>query len=135
MEEVMKTTNVTWNEVGKSILYTNKYTGKSEIFSVGDVVTHNKRPEDSLFIVITCFTGKNLSGPIGFEYSAWRTMEHRWANIAFSLAHGNLRHVICYPVGYTYYGTHIDWSSLEHVDSNIIDHPNWHDYIRKIKSN
>jgi hypothetical protein len=86
-----------------------------------------------LYIIITYFTG-DKTGPMGFEYLPWRTDENQWeTKVAFLLAHGNHRHVICYPHGYNHYGIHINWSSL-YIDMESVQHPDFTSKIHGLKS-
>jgi hypothetical protein len=54
-------------------------------------------------------------GPIGFTYLPWRG--DRWATIAFNLAKGDIRRLICNPTGVErgVWGEMIDWETVESI--------------------
>lgn len=123
----MNNTHICWIKFGKSILYTNKSTGVSVEFRVGDTITFQERPSIDPLVIITSFSGDDINGPIGMCYLPWRTKEQRWGTRLMTLK-GDPRHIICPPLGISHYGQHIDWSTVCHVLA--IDHP---EYTKKVK--
>jgi hypothetical protein len=51
-------------------------------------------------------------GPLGITYLPWREDEKRFASMSYTIR-GNQRFIICYPVGITHYGQHVDWDLVE----------------------
>ena len=99
------------------------------LFKIGDTITFNGRPNDSLLVVITEFTGYDPNGPIGMCYLPWRSDRNTWATAQISLR-GNPRHIICYPVGNMHYGMHIDWSTARHMEP--INDPIYTNFVNKL---
>jgi hypothetical protein len=122
-------TNICWETFGKSVKYTNKETGNSSIFTVGDTITFEGRPATEPLVVITEFTGKDLNGPIGMCYLPWRSYKNCWATPTMTFK-GNPRHIICYPSGNLNYGLHIDWSTVRHMDS--LEDPLYQSFIQSL---
>jgi hypothetical protein len=103
---------ITWHHFHESIMVSFKE--GDLILHKGDFITYDTREPDGA--IIEDFTGDDLAGPIGLVYRPWRTDENRWASIAYSIAHGNLRHIICYPIGFSHYGQHINWRSVRVIN-------------------
>lgn len=120
-------TNICWEEYKKSVRYTNLNSGYFTIFKIGDAITYQGRSEAEPLVIITKFTGEDHNGPIGFCYLPWRSYKQCWATPTITLR-GNPRHIICYPCGNTHYGSHIDWTTVQHLDG--VDHP---EYIKMVK--
>ena len=51
-------------------------------------------------------------GPLGITYLPWRDDEKRFASMSYTMR-GNQRFIICYPVGISHYGQHINWDLIE----------------------
>ncbi len=51
-------------------------------------------------------------GPLGITYLPWRDDENRFASVSYTMR-GNQRFIICYPVGISHYGQHINWDLIE----------------------
>jgi hypothetical protein len=51
-------------------------------------------------------------GPLGITYLPWRDDEKRFASMSYTMR-GNQRFIICYPVGISHYGQHVDWDLVE----------------------
>jgi hypothetical protein len=105
--------SITWHNFKESIIviFPDNY---SFILHKGDFITYETREPDG--VIIEDFTGDDLSGPIGVIYRPWRTSDNRWASMALSIAHGNSRHIICYPTGFLHYGQHINWRSVRVIN-------------------
>jgi len=121
--------NICWEVFGKSVRCTLLNTGLQSVFSVGDSVTFEGRPDDSPHVIITKFTGEDPNGPLGFCYLPWRAEKQCWATQAISLK-GDPRHIICYPVGIRKYGMHIDWNNIRHI--NAVNHPVYTAFVEKL---
>ena len=80
----------------------------------GDFITYDTR--EGTGVIVEDFTGYDLNGPIGLVFRPWRETENRWASIQFSLSHGNLRHLICYPMGSSHYGLPVNWESVRVIN-------------------
>ena len=110
-------TKVEWLEYPRSVTVHVTFM-EPQIFKVGDFITYEGRDEAG--VMITEFIGsKEMSGPNGFLYLPWRdnpTRENgRWATSHISLR-GDPRYIICYPVGFPYYGQHITWNTLKNIN-------------------
>jgi hypothetical protein len=105
-------TNIKWHVYKVSIIIHTKNT--HTIVHKGDFITYEER--DGTGVLVEEFTGSDLEGPIGLIYKPWRETENRWASVQFSIARGNLRHLICYPVGIPHYGLHINWESVRIIN-------------------
>jgi hypothetical protein len=108
----LEKTNIKWHVYKQSIIIhvNNTHT----IVHKGDFITYAER--DGTGVLVEEFTGSDLEGPIGLIYRPWRESENRWASIQYSIAHGNLRHLICYPIGTPHYGMHINWESVRVIN-------------------
>ena len=95
----------TWHVQGESILLTK--TNGSIIIKVGDFIVYAGH---ELGVKVDSFLGE-ADGPVGMEYTPWRG-DHWAARAGFSMR-GNPRTIICFPTGYTHYGLHINWDSVE----------------------
>lgn len=102
--------NIEWHIYQQSIVIYFEY--RELIIHKGDFITYDERNESG--VIVEDFTGHDMDGPVGLIYRPWRG--NRWASIAFSISHGNLRHIICYPIGYMNYGLHINWSSVRVIN-------------------
>ena len=108
------TQNVTikWHIYQQSIvLY---FTDRELIIHKGDFITYDEH--NGTGVIVEDFTGRTMDGPVGLIYRPWRAEETRWASTEFSISHGNLRHIICYPIGYPHYGLHINWSGVRIIN-------------------
>ncbi len=105
--------SITWHHFKESIMVSFPEKD-SIILHKGDFITYDTREQDG--VMIESFTGDDLAGPVGLTYRPWRPIENRWASIAVSIAHGNLRHIICYPFGFSHYGQHINWRSVRVIN-------------------
>lgn len=108
---------VEWLEYPRSVTVRVPFM-ESQIFKVGDFITYEGR--NGTGVMIIGFNGyKEDSGPIGFRYLPWRvdpTCETgRWATTHMTLR-GDSRFIICYPVGFSHYGQHIKWNTLELIN-------------------
>ena len=124
-------TTICWEEFRKSIRSKLLTTGEETVFKIGDTITFHGRPNYSLLLVITEFTGYDPNGPMGMCYLPWRSDRNSWATEQVTLR-GNPRHIICYPVGNMHYGLHIDWSTAKHMDP--VDLPAYSNFVNKLVS-
>ena len=106
--------NVTikWHIYQKSIVLYFK--DRELVIHIGDFITYEER--EGTGVLVESFTGHDLEGPIGLVYRPWRQEENRWASVALTISHGNLRHLICYPTGSPHYGLHINWDSVRIIN-------------------
>lgn len=83
---------------------------------VGTLLKSPMRPHG---FIITEFSKKNDDprGPIGLFYLPWRGT--RFGSPIWSFR-GNLRHLIASPVGQCHYGEHIDWDTVELLDTQTM---------------
>ena len=105
-------TNIKWHIYKEAIIIHVNDT--HTIVHKGDFITYDER--NSTGVLVEDFTGYDLDGPIGLIYRPWRDTENRWASTQFSISHGNLRHLICYPIGSSHYGLHINWGSVRVIN-------------------
>ena len=104
--------NVSWHEYPNSVQF--QQNNNTIILKLGDCIIYKSR---ELPVRIDRFVGKDdESGPMGFEFLPWRG--DRWATLSFGLR-GNLRFIICPPIGLPHYGQHIDWDTIKIVPSPI----------------
>ncbi len=109
--------NITWDIYPTSVIL-NLPNKDPQILKVGDFITHEGRQGTG--VIILEFIGyEHKSGPNGFIYIPWRDdpdREHgRWGSRVVSLR-GDLRFVICPPVGLPHYGLHINWFTVEVIN-------------------
>jgi len=102
-------TTVSWEKPGKAVAVS--VDGRTFNLQVGDCITFARCP---LGARIDEFSGTDPAGPMGMVYLPW--LGDKFADYAFTLR-GNPYFIICPPVGMDHYGQHIDWATVEIVNS------------------
>lgn len=104
--------SVMWkNPLSKTEALLTKENGEVLELRVGLFIKYGQR-KDGVKIEEFTWKGSDPRGPIGITYLPWRPNEKRWGSHLWSMK-GNLRHLICFPVGFSHFGEQINWETVE----------------------